>query len=232
MVSDAPSALSRTTVIFDRDGTLLDFYEMFHRFVVDLHRAESVVPPPSAEILGLEYWQSIVGGQLRIGSVVVRDQVDDVIHRYMQHGRLYTGTVRAVRELAAAGVRLALVSGWVGTEATDRLLTDNGVRDAFGDLATRDDLPAENAGLSDEECKVVLARRSLERVGHRPGDPLVVVGDSPADVALGRTLNALVIGVRTGNGARLLTGDCTPDLLVDSAAEAADAVLSGIRRPE
>lgn len=215
-----------TTVVLDRDGTLLDFYEMFHRFVVDLHRAARADPPPREEIVGYAYWTSITSGRLRIGGVRVRDRVDDVVRRYMPHGTLYDGAVPALTALAGAGVRLALVSSWIGTEQTRELLRGYGVAECFGEVVTRDDLPGDSVGLSDADAKTVLARGALDQVGHRTGDRLFVVGDTPADVLLGRRLNATVIGVRTGNGAALPAAPPEgPDLILPSVAGLAGLVL-------
>lgn len=224
----------RPTVIFDRDGTLLDFYEMFHQFIVDLHRTQRTVPPSRSEIVSYEYWQSIVEGNLCIGDVVVRERVDDVHHRYMSHGRLFPGVPQALRALAADGARLALVSGGPGTTATRELLAHSGIGDIFGVLVTRDDLPPGLKDVDDSECKVLLAREALAVLRHDAGDPLFVVGDSPADVDLGRALGAQVIGVRTGNGTRLLAGrQPGPDVIVDSAVLAASLVLGhDARRPD
>ncbi|MFH9423955.1 HAD family hydrolase [Streptomyces sp. NPDC017529] len=229
-VSAAPAHPSRTTVVFDRDGTLLDFADMFHRFVVDLHDAQGVTPPSRETILAYEYWQSITSGRLRIGDTVVLDHVDDVVHRYMPYGCLFPGTADAVRDLGAAGVRMVLVSSWVGTGATEKLLERHALRDLFGAVFTRDDLAAGAAGVTDADCKTVLARRALETVGHQPGDALYMVGDTPADVASARTLGARAIGVRTGNGGRLLSAaDAGPDHLAACAAEAAAVILGEIR---
>jgi phosphoglycolate phosphatase-like HAD superfamily hydrolase len=210
------------TVILDRDGTLLDFYEMFHQFVVDLHTAEDVVPPSRELILSYEYWTSITVGMLRVGSVLVRDRVDDVAYRYMTHGSLYPGAAETLRALAGRGVRLAVVSSWVGTDATAELLRRNSVHTCVEMVLTRDDLPEGRRDLSDAECKVMLSRRVLDQLGHGPGENLFVVGDTAADVALGRQLRAHVIGVRTGNGARLAPSPpAGPDVLLESVADLA-----------
>ncbi|MFJ1745032.1 HAD family hydrolase [Streptomyces sp. NPDC088116] len=229
--SGAPrsGAESRTTVILDRDGTLLDFYEMFHRFVLDLHEEQGATPPPREEILGFAYWSAITSGKLHIGSVRVLDRVDEVARRYMPHGKLYPGVVEMLTALSGAGVRLALVSSWVGTDPTVTLLERYEVRHCFGPVLTRDDLAARSEGASDADSKVELARRALEEIGHRPGDRLYVVGDTASDIALGRRLSAAVVGVRTGNGGSMAAQGTPegPDVLLPSAAELDTLVLGG-----
>ncbi|MFJ5222050.1 HAD family hydrolase [Streptomyces sp. NPDC088400] len=216
-----------TTVVLDRDGTLLDFYEMFHRFVLDLHEQQSATPPPREEILGFAYWSAITSGKLRIGSVRVLDRVDEVARRYMPHGKLYPGVVEMLTALSGAGVRLALVSSWVGTEPTVSLLERYEVRDCFGPVLTRDDLVARGEGASDADTKVELARRALDEVGHEPGHRLYVIGDTSSDIALGRRLGAVVVGVRTGNGGTMAAQGTPdgPDVLLSSAAELDTLVL-------
>lgn len=227
----APGGVSRsgagTTVVLDRDGTLLDFYEMFHRFVLDLHEQQSATPPPREEILGFAYWSAITSGKLRIGSVRVLDRVDEVARRYMPHGKLYPGVVEMLTALSGAGVRLALVSSWVGTEPTVSLLERYEVRDCFGPVLTRDDLVARGEGASDADTKVELARRALDEVGHEPGHRLYVIGDTSSDIALGRRLGAVVVGVRTGNGGTMAAQGTPdgPDVLLSSAAELDTLVL-------
>ncbi|MFC9426051.1 HAD family hydrolase [Streptomyces sp. NPDC056987] len=216
-----------TTVVLDRDGTLLDFYEMFHRFVLDLHERQRVTPPSREEILGFAYWTEITSGRLRIGSVRVRDRVDEVALRYMEHGRLYAGVPAMLTALSRAGVRLALVSSWVGTEPTVSLFERYGVRHCFGPVLTRDDLAGRGTETADADCKTELARRALDDLGHPTGDRLYVVGDTPSDMALGRRLDAVTVGVRTGNGGTLPDRGAPggPDVLLPSAAELATLVL-------
>ncbi|MEV7084855.1 HAD hydrolase-like protein [Streptomyces sp. NPDC093085] len=209
----------RVSVVFDRDGTLVDWSEMFLRFVLDLHRQERVRPPLREEILGVAYWQAIMGGELYIGSVRVRDRVDDVVRRYMHYATLYPGVAATLTALAAAGVRMALVSAWVGTGPTTALLERHGVRHHFASVLTRDDLSEHERDYDDVTAKSTLAGRALMDMKHLASNPLYVVGDSPADVQVGRILQAGVVGVRTGNGVRLrATAPEGPDVLLASAA--------------
>jgi len=220
-----------TSVVLDRDGTVFDFSRMFLRFVLDLHAVERVPPPPDAEIMGAAYWDEVVSGRLRVGAVRVRDRVDLAVRDYMSHGALFPGVPEMLVRLSEAGIRVALVSAWVGTRATLDLLEGYGVGHCVSAVLTRDDLAGLGLGLDDATAKGVLARRALIGAGHRWGERLCVVGDSPADVALGRGLDALVVGVRTGNGHRLPeTPPDGPDLFLDSAAELHE-VLTGSRGP-
>lgn len=219
--------MTGATVVLDRDGTVLDFYEMFHRFVLDLHELQRVKPPSREEILSFAYWSAITSGRLRIGSVRVRDRVDDVVLRYMEHGTLYAGVPAMLTALSGTGVRLALVSSWIGTGPTVSLFERYEVRHCFGPVLTRDDLAGRAVEMSDADCKTELARRALDELGHPPGDRLYVVGDTASDMALGRRLDAVTIGVRTGNGGTLpgLGTPGGPDVLLPSAAELATLVL-------
>ncbi|MFD5593898.1 HAD family hydrolase [Streptomyces griseorubiginosus] len=232
--ANAEGTTSRpATVVLDRDGTLLDFYEMFHRFVLDLHAEAGAVPPPREEIVSYPYWTSITSGDLCIGTVRVRDRVDDVVRHYMPHGTLYDGTVPMLTALAAAGARLVLVSSWIGTAQTRELLRAHRVESCFGAVLTRDDLAEATQSTPDAEVKVTLARRALDMAGHQPGDRLFVVGDTSADVTLGRRLDATVVGVRTGNGRMLPSGPPGgPDVLLPSAAALAPLVLDLPDPPE
>jgi phosphoglycolate phosphatase-like HAD superfamily hydrolase len=215
-------------VVFDRDGTLLDFSDMFHRFILGLHDDAGVPPPSRAHILGYDYWDSIVTGGLHIGAVRVRDRVDEVPTRHMAWGVLFPGVAEAVAELAAGGVAMAVVSAWVGSEETRELLRRYGLGQACPVVRTRDDLPDECRAYPDGQCKAWLARHALAELGHPPDAPLVVVGDSSSDVELGRLLGARTIGVRTGNGYRLPPPGAPggPDALVASVAEAVPLILT------
>jgi phosphoglycolate phosphatase len=191
-------------VIFDRDGTILDFYDMFHRFIADLHDAAGQAPPAREEILGYAYWQSIIDGTLRIGEAVVNDRITDVPLRYIRHGSLYPGTAQAIRELAARGVRVGIVSSWVGTEATVAFLRAESLLRHVAVVVTHDDC-GEDAGHAHRRSAAI-KRRVLEiaiaRLGVR-ASRVVVVGDSPDDVEAGSALGARTAAVLTGNGTTL-----------------------------
>ncbi|MFJ6701073.1 HAD family hydrolase [Streptomyces sp. NPDC091272] len=212
--------------MLDRDGTLVDYAGMFLRFIHELHREEGLSAPSRDELLGAAYWEAIVSGELHLGRVRVRDRVDEVVRRHMPYSGLFPGVPAALSALAAQGVRLALVSAWVATDSTTTLLERHGVRQHFTSVLTRDDLAGHESGLDDVAAKAALSRRALAAMGHEAADRLYVVGDSPADMRLGRLLEAVVVGVRTGNGPRLpTTGPDSPDLMLPSAAALAPLLL-------
>lgn len=115
---------------------------------------------------------------------------------------LLTGNLRE-------GARLKLASAGMDI--------DRFVVGAFGsDHGDRRELPA------------VAIRRAEERLGHRfQGKAVVIIGDTPYDVACGAHLDVRTIAVATGSYSVEDLAECGPDHLFDSLAET-DAVLRAI----
>ena len=113
-----------------------------------------------------------------------------------------------LRRLAAAG-RLAAIATSDDREPTERTLVALSVADAFAAVVCADD-PVASKPAPDPVLHL------CERLGVPP-DRTAVVGDSPADVAMGRRAAAgLVVGVRTGIGGDADLAEA--DLVVDSVA--------------
>ncbi|MGH7459209.1 MAG: HAD family hydrolase [Longimicrobiaceae bacterium] len=115
---------------------------------------------------------------------------------------LLTGNLRegAARKLGAAGI------GW------ERFRVG-----AFGcDSPVRSELPA------------LAVRRAFEETGRRfLHKEVVIVGDTPADIACGESLGVATVAVATGGYTRSELAQCRPDYLFDSL-EHTEGVLAAI----
>lgn len=209
-------------IIFDRDGTLVDFSDMFLTFVDDLHKRQGLPVPSNREwVLSLDYWHRIEDG-LMIGDVVVKERLDEIPRLHMANASLYPGTAQMVRALQQSGFLLTLASSWVATEETKQLLQREGVADCFQSVLTRDDLAAEptSAASGPFEIKAAVVERTLAFLGLDP-EEVAIVGDAPPDIAVGKTRGMRTIAVRTGNFKFLgqhLEG-LAPDHIVSTAAD-------------
>jgi len=115
---------------------------------------------------------------------------------------LLTGNMRE-------GARLKLEAAELGF--------DRFVVGAFGsDHADRPELPA------------LAVRRAEERFGHRfDGKSVVIIGDTPRDIACGAHLGVRTIAVATGSYSRAQLADCGPDYVFDNLADT-EAVCEAI----
>lgn len=227
-------------VIFDKDGTLIDFHAMWGGWAAELGtRLEAAARRPVAgdvfAAIGFDPSTGRVapGGQLATGTMSgIRDLVAAVLRRWCPSAaaaRRATETAWFEPDPVALAVPLADLDGLfrhlretgrqlaVATtddrEPTEATLRSLGVRDLVGALVCGNDgfavKPAPDAVLA--VCTAL--RVSPERTA--------VVGDTPADLAMGRAAGAsLVVGVLSGLGGR---ADLEPyaDLILGSVAELA-----------
>jgi phosphoglycolate phosphatase len=139
---------------------------------------------------------------------------------------LYPRFLRA--ELASAdGFRLmpAVV------EVLDHLAGLPGVRIglATGNIRAGAQAKLERAGLwhrfelggfaCDHRDRHRLVARAIERAGGVPADQVVVIGDTPLDVAAARACGVWAVAVATGFISRAELAACAPDALFDTLAE-------------
>lgn len=207
-------------VVFDKDGTLLDFHAMWGGWARDLAaRLDASVRRPVAgdvfAAIGFDPSSGRVaaGGPLAIGTMA---QIEDLLATLL---RRWCPSVAAARRAVEAawfvpdpvGAALPLTDlealfARVGTDGrriavvttddrapTDATLRYLGVRDRVAALVCGDDgfpvKPSPDA--------ILALCQALGTVPER----IAVVGDSPADIAMGRAAGAaLVIGVRSGIG--------------------------------
>jgi phosphoglycolate phosphatase len=229
-------------VIFDKDGTLIDFHAMWggwaEALVVDLERSTGrdlrerlfamlgydpvagrahagggLVAAPMARLRDLTLAAVLAAG---VRDAEARAAVADAWHAPdpVDLVRPLTDLPRLMTALQATGRRCAIVTN-DDRAPTVRTLAALGLTGLVDSLVCADDgLPAKPAPDA--------ALHICARLGIAPARA-AVVGDSSADIAMGRAAGVgLVIGVRTGVGAEVaLTG---ADHLIDSVGELGLAV--------
>lgn len=225
-------------LIFDKDGTLIDFDAMWGPWVVNLAgRLESltgrVLAPGLFDALGFDAQagRTIAGGPLAATPMVRLHEltVELLIEAGVVEATARAAVARAwnppdpvalarplaeLRPLFAAlkepGRRIA-VATTDDRRPTELTLAGLGIADLVDALACADDgIPVKPAP--------EMVRTLCQALGVEPGRT-AVVGDSPADLAMGRAVGAgLVVGVLSGVGRR---ADLEPyaDVVLGSVAE-------------
>ena len=217
-------------LLFDLDGTLVDSIELIlnsarHAFVGFGGRA-----PSDNE------WRATIGRPLQS---VLREfaendetEAERLLQRYREyqlanHDRLlhaYEGIPAALREFAAAGHPLAIVtskSDWLARRALEHV----GVSDLFPVLVGCDTCVNHKPHPEPVE-------RALGLLGGAASNALFV-GDSPHDVECGRAARVYTVGVTWGAFAREEMEASSADVLIDRVSELAGAVaqFASSRRP-
>jgi phosphoglycolate phosphatase-like HAD superfamily hydrolase len=229
----------RKLVLFDIDGTLLSTDgaagRAFETALIDVYGTTG----PLSEVSFAGKTDPQIAHQLLALAGLSRTQVDaglaSLWEGYIDHldEELRHSVVRV-----CPGVRDLLA--WLEarpTEAVIGLLTGNieaGARRKLGASGIDFDRFRVGAFGSDSEHRnelpAIAKRRAKALVGvNYTGSDMVIVGDTPADIACGETFGARTVAVATGVYSRQELQACAPDFLFDTLQDAAavwDAIAS------
>jgi len=228
---------SRRLVLFDIDGTLLDTQGAgrrgFHAALLDVFRTTG--PIDSYRFCGRT--DPEIARYLLTAAGVSEDQLVSELPRlwdqYLANlevevkdrpPQVCPGVIELLERIESDGDRLVLGLLTGNIEPGARLKIDSSglgfsrfLLGAYGsDHEIRDQLPA------------VAVARAEAKTGHRfEGKSVVIVGDTPADIACGAQLGARSIAVATGLFTEEQLAACEPDFLF-ATLEDAEAVMHAI----
>jgi phosphoglycolate phosphatase len=225
-------------VLFDIDGTLLSaggagrraieraLVEVFGATGPAEHRFDGKTDPQIVREL-----MTLVGHD---DARIDRD-MDVLLRRYLDLLPAELEATAHARPTAYPGVRELLDAVEARPDAVLGLLTGNLEAGAFAKLRAVGIDPRRfvvGAFGSDHETRdalpAIARRRARERLGIEiDGGDVVVIGDTPADIACGQSLGARAIGVATGHYSVERLAACAPAAVFDNLANT-DAVLRAI----
>lgn len=233
----APSLAGIDLVVLDKDGTLIDFHSMWSGWAETLaDRLEAAsgltVRAPLFAMLGYDATTGLVhthGGLAATPMARLRDMTAGVLESVGLSGdraeEVLASSWDAPDPVASAhpladlpdllarlrrdGRRVAIATS-DDREPTVRTLAALGIDGAIDEVLCADD------GIAGKPAPDMVAT-ACERLGVAPART-AVVGDSPADIAMGRAAGAgLVVGVRTGVGSD--ADLAAADLVLDSVGD-------------
>lgn len=201
-------------VLFDLDGTLLDSMELIQRSYAHALRVHRGVEPEHAS------WLEGIGRPLRWQFARhARDaaEVEAMIATYRAYNlahhdgsvAAFPGAIEAVRALAARGLALAIVTSKLRAGAL-RGLARGGFDGLFPVIVAADDVTEHKP----HPAPVHAALRALRAEASRA----VMVGDSPHDLAAGRSAGTRTAAVAWGPFPAATLRACSPDYWLDAPA--------------
>ncbi len=192
-------------VLFDMDGVVVDTFDAWVAVLADCRRRRGL-PILSAQAVRDCWGQGLMADceTLFPGAdpIALAREYDEGFLRHLDGVAPEPGAVETICAIAAAGVRVALVTNSPVALAR-RILDRVRLRDAFDEIAGGDEVPR---GKPDPG----LIELALRRLGAEPGR-CVLVGDTALDIEASRAAGVPAIGYRIDGGdARI---DALPALL-------------------
>jgi phosphoglycolate phosphatase len=130
------------------------------------------------------------------------------------------GVPEVLQQLQQLGVTQSLLTG--NLQSVARLKLDLVGLDGYVDF----DIGAYGSDHHDRTCLVPIVR---QRLGSRPQDNIVVVGDTPRDIACARAGGVRVVAVATGNFKRHELEQHSPDAVLDDLSDTQTVVTTLLR---
>ncbi len=211
--------------VFDLDGTLVDSGEDIARSANFVRGHFGLPPLPVPQVIGYvgDGVEMLMRRTLTLGDVshaqLPVEQLQEGLAVFRQHydrhlldnTKLYPGVLDVLLRYRAFPLLLATNKP---RAFTDRILEGLGIHGAFGNIVAGDETPARKP--DPEHIRLAVAGLDVAP------EEVVVVGDSPNDVAAGRAFGAVTVGCAYGLVPEGKVKAARPDLLIQSIGELAE----------
>ncbi len=216
------------TVMLDLDGTIIDSVGIYYEIVRVTLRELDLPKVSTAQIRqanqnGRFLWEKLFPADMFGEQSHLQDEAWAIARRispemFKQRVTLLPGAADSLRQVAACGLKLALVTSTPRQNMPAKLepLKAAGVFDLLQEIITADDT----------ERKKPFADPLLECCRRLAVDPggAVYVGDTQVDIMAGRAAGCRTVGVLTGFDTREMLQEENPDVIISSLAELFEVV--------
>ena len=210
----------RVGVVFDLDGTLLDYKVRYHAAFRDVLKQYDVCCPDADTLFEsrrqtgstrevLTIMLKKAGGGLDILDECLRKREETMEEwRYLKMDRCFGGVRNVLQSLKSQGLVLSVISNRKSKELALKTLKKEGLLKFFDAVSTRNDSPDNDpkVGL----LKNIIAKFSLSQCFY--------VGDTADDIRVGKRAGARTIAVLSGVDGKELIVKEDPDFLIESVS--------------
>jgi phosphoglycolate phosphatase len=217
------SKLTVDAVIFDLDGTLIDSAPIYYA-IIDVIFDRLDIPPVSQDVLleamknGEFEWDIVLPSEMKQRKEQLvekaREIIDDIApSMFDDQVKIIPGAADALQEIAAQGLKLALVTSSLREYMALKLvpLVKAGVDNLFEIMITADDVQHKKPHAE----PLIMCSNKL---GLTPAK-CVYVGDTRVDIKAGNAAGMQTVAVLTGfDGYEALARE-KPDVIIESVSE-------------
>ncbi len=215
--------LTVEAVIFDLDGTLIDSASIYYQ-IIDIIFKRLGIPPVSKKILleamknGEFEWDLVLPGEMKNRQEELIEKARGIIDEiapsmFHEQVKIIPGTADVLKAVAAAGLKLALVTSTLRDYMAIKLapLAEAGVENLFEVVITADDVQNKKPHA---EPLVMCS----DKLGLAPGQ-CVYVGDTRVDIKAGNAAGMQTVAVLTGFDDYDALERETPNAIIESVAD-------------
>jgi HAD superfamily hydrolase (TIGR01509 family) len=220
-----------TALAFDFDGTLVDISKPYSMAFNDTLKNFGLPPTNPIELyrrgasdLEAQFAQvfSNVNADKDLIQKCLRMHCEIYMRIHLKYLKKLDKALRAVRKLHSMGFRLALIGGRPLSQVEPELEFLR-IRDWFNPVLTSD-------AVSRPKPAPDIVQRAAE-LWNIPPEQILVVGDSPDDIASAKSAGAFSAGICSGYFSKEALSKAKPDFLLDSISDVLGIVAHCSRTP-
>ena len=210
-------------VIFDLDGTLIDSVPIYYAIIDIIFDRLGIPPVPRSTLVeamknGDFDWDLVLPDEKKRRKTQLIEDARSIISEvapslFNDRIKLIPGTADALKQFAALGFKLALVTSSPGEHMAPKLvpLAQAGIAEIFETVITADDVRRKKPHAE----PLIMC---CDKLGLAPGS-CVYVGDMRVDIKAGKAAGMHTVGVLTGFDDYKTLERETPDAIINSVSD-------------